>query len=256
MQSAVFSPDGTHIVSASDDNTACIWNAATCEPEAELKGHSDYVCSAFFSPDGTHVVSASKDNTVHIWNAATGEPDAELKGHSRYVNSAIFSPDGTHVVSASGDNTVRIWNAATSEPEAELKGHSDYVQSAVFSPNGTHVVSASMDKTVCIWDISSGHSIVCADTFSLSDGSLVQHRPNGQFHMIPASTKSYPSLLLDIQDEWITHRESGQKCWIPPQYRGWTCNDVYQSTACFGYSSGEILLIQVSFAKFQCYLSC
>jgi len=61
------------IVSASNDGTAWIWNAATGECEAELKGHSSWVNSAVFSSDGMHIVSASRDKTVHIWNTATGE---------------------------------------------------------------------------------------------------------------------------------------------------------------------------------------
>jgi uncharacterized protein with WD repeat len=171
------------------------------------------------------------------------------------VQSAVFSPDGTHVVSASYDKTVRIWNAATGEPEAELKGHSEAVQSAVFSPDGTHVVSASYDKTVRIWNILSGHSTVCGKTFLFHDGSVVQHRPNGQFHMIYPSTPDI-SVLLDMHNDWITHRTSNHRCWIPAQYRHGTCKNVYQSAACFGCSSGEILLIEVSITQFHTYIYC
>ena len=73
VRSAVFSPDGMHIVSASDDHTARIWNTATGECEAELQGHSSFVTSAVFSPDGMHVVSVADDHTARIWNTATGE---------------------------------------------------------------------------------------------------------------------------------------------------------------------------------------
>ncbi|KAF8797378.1 WD40 repeat-like protein, partial [Phlegmacium glaucopus] len=185
VNSAVFSPDGMHIVSVSADCTAQIWNTATGECEAELKGHSSSVTSAVFSPDGMHIVSASADHTAQIWNTATGECEAVLKsaryavispdgmhivsashywntargeceavlqGHSGPVNSAIFSPDGMHIVSASDDYTVRIWNTAIGECEAVLKGHSNNVRSAVFSPDGMHIVSASDDHTARIWN--------------------------------------------------------------------------------------------------------
>jgi len=62
-----------HIVSASGDYTARIWNATTGECKAELKGHSRWVNSAVFSPDSMHIVSASCDHTARIWNTATGE---------------------------------------------------------------------------------------------------------------------------------------------------------------------------------------
>ena len=77
VNSAVFSPDGRHIVSASHDQTARIWKTATGDCQAELKGHSERVNSAVFSPDGRHIVSASHDQTARIWNTATGECDVE-----------------------------------------------------------------------------------------------------------------------------------------------------------------------------------
>ena len=52
VNSAIFSSDGRHIVSASRDHTARIWDIVTGDCQAELKGHSADVTSAVFSPDG------------------------------------------------------------------------------------------------------------------------------------------------------------------------------------------------------------
>ena len=42
VNSAAFSPDGKRIVTASDDKTARIWDAASGKPIGEpLKGHED-----------------------------------------------------------------------------------------------------------------------------------------------------------------------------------------------------------------------
>ncbi|MGA8586464.1 MAG: hypothetical protein WB715_21985, partial [Roseiarcus sp.] len=66
--SAAFSPDGTRIVTASWDQTARIWDAATGQPIGEpLKGHDSAVMSAAFSPDGTRIVTASWDKTARVW---------------------------------------------------------------------------------------------------------------------------------------------------------------------------------------------
>jgi WD40 repeat protein len=68
VNSAAFSPDGSRIVTASDDNTARIWDAATATEIAVLRGHKGWVKSAAFSPDGSRVVTASRDRTARIWD--------------------------------------------------------------------------------------------------------------------------------------------------------------------------------------------
>ncbi|MEH2321845.1 nSTAND1 domain-containing NTPase, partial [Nostoc sp.] len=113
VNSVAFSPDGKTIVSASDDKTVKLWDAATGKEISTLKGHSDAVISVAFSPDGKTIASASRDKTVKLWDAATGKEISTLKGHSSWVNSVAFSPDGKTIASASYDNTVKLWDAAT-----------------------------------------------------------------------------------------------------------------------------------------------
>ena len=151
--SVVFSPDGSHVVSGSNDNTVHIWNVVTGEAEAVLMGHSSSVYSVDFSPDSSHVVSGSADNTIHIWNMMTGESEAELKGDSGEVYSVAFSPDGKYVVSGLFDHTIQIWNVMMGVSKVELKGHLGGVYSVAFSPDGSHVASGSIDNTVHIWNV-------------------------------------------------------------------------------------------------------
>jgi WD40 repeat protein len=97
------------VVTASDDQTARTWDAATGKPLATLQGHTGAVNAAAFSPDGSRVVTASFDGTARTWDAASGKPLATLQGHTDRVISAAFSPDGSRVVTASDDQTARIW---------------------------------------------------------------------------------------------------------------------------------------------------
>jgi len=66
VKSAVFSPDGKLIASASRDKTARLWNTSTGKQCGVLEGHTLDVYSAVFSPDGKLVASASMDNTVRL----------------------------------------------------------------------------------------------------------------------------------------------------------------------------------------------
>ena len=94
-------------MSASYDYSARIWNTATGDCQAELKGHSDWVTSAIFSLDSKHVVSASDDHTIRIWNTVTGDCQTELNDLSDLINSAIFSSHGVFI-SHSSDSQIHL----------------------------------------------------------------------------------------------------------------------------------------------------
>jgi WD40 repeat protein len=68
VNAVAWSPDGTRVATASNDDTVRIWDAATGEPQATLEGHNDRVRSVAWSPDGTRLATASDDGMVRIWD--------------------------------------------------------------------------------------------------------------------------------------------------------------------------------------------
>ena len=113
VYSAVFSPDGERVVTASFDNTARLWDAASGKPLGEPMRHERPVSSAQFSPDGQRVVTASFDGTARMWDAASGKPLGEPMRHEGPVYGAQFSPDGQRLITGSQAGTVRFWDAPT-----------------------------------------------------------------------------------------------------------------------------------------------
>lgn len=67
---AMFSPCGLMVLTASEDKTARIWVDGECIQVFE--GHTANVHSAEFSSDGTFVVTAG-DKTAKVWNAGSGK---------------------------------------------------------------------------------------------------------------------------------------------------------------------------------------
>jgi len=141
-----FSRDGRHVLTASGDGTARIWNVATGRVERTLRGHGEDVHTAEYSPDGTRIVTAGADGTVRIWPAQGSGPSVILRGHEGHVNAAAFNPDGTRVVSAGVDGTVRVWDAAGGETLVVLYRHTDAARSVSFSPDGTAILSTGEDN--------------------------------------------------------------------------------------------------------------
>ena len=197
VSSASFSPDGSRIVTASEDKTALIWEAQTGKPLLTLQGHTGWVLSASFSPDGGRIVTASGDKTALIWDAQTGKPLLTLQGHTGSVYSASFSPDGGRIVTTSGDKTARIWDAQTGKPLFTLQGHTDAVFSASFSPDGGRIVTASKDNTARIWDAQTGKPLltlqghtgwVLSASFSPDGGRIVTASRDQTAHIWDAQT--------------------------------------------------------------------
>ncbi|KAF8958198.1 quinon protein alcohol dehydrogenase-like superfamily [Flammula alnicola] len=236
--------------SGSYDKTVRIWNAMTSEVQAELKGHMDVVNSVAFSQDGSRVVSGSYDATVRIWNVTTGEVQAELKGHTSWVMSVAFSQDGSRVVSGSADDTVRIWNATTGEVQAELKGHTGLVRSVAFSQDGSRVVSGSYDETVRIWNVTTGEvHVMTTLSVKLPDSSEVHRAGTGKFFIVyPVQPMLSIDPTLSISDDghWIVG--ALRDCWIPSHYCDFTSSSFSRDRACFGYSSGRVVILDVSVA--------
>ncbi|MEK6324291.1 MAG: WD40 repeat domain-containing protein [Acidobacteriota bacterium] len=150
LSQAVFSPDGSRIVSAVG-NDLKVWDGLTGAEIARLESHKDSIRMAVFSPDGERIVSASKDETLKLWDAANGSLIATLVGHKRAINACAFSLDGNRVVSAADDSTLRVWDIK-GRPLAILLGHRFRVHACAFSPDGLRIVSGGDDKTIKIWD--------------------------------------------------------------------------------------------------------
>src|SRR5215469_2820651 len=135
VRSVAWSPSGAHIVSASDDKTAQVWEATTGDHLFTYTGHSAPVNAAAWSPDEQRIVSGSDDSTLQVWEAGTGICIFTCRGHSDAVNAVAWSPDGKLIASAGDDKTARIWDAATGHHLFTYHGHSDWVRTLSWSPD-------------------------------------------------------------------------------------------------------------------------
>ncbi|ETO23164.1 WD-40 repeat-containing protein [Reticulomyxa filosa] len=98
-----FSPDGTKLVSASNDKTACIWDVKSGELLRTFVGHGHCVTRAEFSSSGNTIVTCSNDCTIALWDVG------KFESCSAEINDIHFSHNDNSVIACADDNTLRVW---------------------------------------------------------------------------------------------------------------------------------------------------
>lgn len=163
LSSALFSADGSRILTTSQDRTAKVWDAKSGAELSTMtmKGQTERLFSASFDADGSRIVTSGRpDHTAKIWDVKTGTVLQVLTGHSHDVVSAAFGADGSRVVTGSWDKTAKVWDAKTGANLVTLKGHSAGVVSVSFSADGLRVVTGSWDTTAKVWDAKSSADLL------------------------------------------------------------------------------------------------
>jgi WD40 repeat protein len=104
MKSVTIPPDATWIATtASGDSRIRIWNSATGQPRATLKGGNDTLTSVAVSPDGTWIAAiaggpvVSDTYTVMVWSTTTWECVASTRVNGR-LDLCAWTPDGRYIV--------------------------------------------------------------------------------------------------------------------------------------------------------------
>ncbi|MCL4708150.1 AAA family ATPase [bacterium] len=153
VTTAVFSPDGSKILTTCLDDTARLWSK---NGELLAKFPHEYeVNAAIFSLEGNEVLTASDDATARLW-LVNGD-SVRTYQHTNNVNTIRFSREGTQILTACDDDSVRLWSKSGNLIAAFR--HQGAVLSAVFSNDENWILSASSDNTARRWPINDGTAI-------------------------------------------------------------------------------------------------
>jgi WD40 repeat protein len=147
VNSAVFSPSGHMILTASADKTVKLWDLQG--KLLQVFKHQKPVTSAVFSADGRFILTVSRDKAAKLWDLH-GNLLQDFK-HEKRVTSAVFSPDGRTILTASYDNTARLWSLHGTL--LNVFSHRSNINAALFSPKGRRILTVSRDKTAWLLDL-------------------------------------------------------------------------------------------------------
>uniref|UniRef100_A0A8B9HYN9 Apoptotic protease-activating factor 1 n=1 Tax=Astyanax mexicanus TaxID=7994 RepID=A0A8B9HYN9_ASTMX len=158
-----FSPNGSLLLSCSDDQTIRVWRWRT-EECLILAGHKEPVRKFHLlgsSSSSPALLSWSFDGTAKVWDLSCGKKLQDLECHKGAVLSGDVSTDGSLFSTASADKTAKVWSCASWEMVFSLKGHKACVRSCRFSWDGKRLATGDDNGEIRVSD--NGHLLkICS----------------------------------------------------------------------------------------------
>lgn len=127
----VFTPDGSKLISCSEDKSVRVWDVMGQTELLSLTGHTDAVWGVAVDPAATKIASAAGDDTrltrpgeVFLWSLEGGSILHRLTPPERCATSVEFSPDGLLLLSTAYDERVNVYDAETGAAHGYFGQHS------------------------------------------------------------------------------------------------------------------------------------
>jgi WD40 repeat protein/serine/threonine protein kinase len=174
-----YSPDGTLLVSGSENGKIRVWSCAERRLLRELDGHKESTFLLRFRADGTRLLSVDVNGKAIWWDALTWQTGRTFVVES-FWRWANISPDGRLLAIGAAVGPLRWLNAETGELlDTTTGGHRQNVKGVAFSGDGSRVASVANDGTVAIWDPSS-FQLIAAFKGHMQGAHGVAFSPDGR----------------------------------------------------------------------------
>jgi WD40 repeat protein len=159
LLSAVFSPRGQAILTASQDHTARMWDAHDGKLlNTYAEGHRFLTANAAFFDDNRYLLTAAMDNTVRKWDMASG---AQIDVFENTGGSAILalSHNQKWLLTGGKPKEATLWDLEQKTPLQTFSGHRQDVTALAFSPDDSLVATCDISGRVQMFYAATGERL-------------------------------------------------------------------------------------------------
>jgi hypothetical protein len=149
-----FTPDGTALISASDNGNIVVSRGAGFAESRVLAVNSMPVNALALAGGGRQVAAACSDRSLRVYDLDSGKLVRTMTGHSHWVTSVCQG--GENCVSGSADRTLRAWNATTCY--AVVRPAAGWITAVALAANGRAAFGSS-DGSLGIVDLKTGRPV-------------------------------------------------------------------------------------------------
>jgi len=154
IQSLMFSPDLTFVVSAGVDGKIKLWKFPELSLIKEVKEHQKEVWNISISKSGKYLLSGGEDGILNLFSFPQMNLIKKIK-LGVPVEYVFFSEDEKYFLSADADGVVRIWKISNCEEYRVFRYHLGSALVGRFL-TGSVVATGGKDECLYIFDFESG----------------------------------------------------------------------------------------------------
>jgi WD40 repeat protein/tRNA A-37 threonylcarbamoyl transferase component Bud32 len=114
-----FAPDGSALVTGSQDKTVRLWDTATGKVRRVWVDHSGWVTAVEFARAGRTLVSGDIHGVVRVWDTADLQQKATLRADLAGIQGMVLTPDGKGLI-AKDRGRLMLWEFPLKVGPAEL----------------------------------------------------------------------------------------------------------------------------------------
>jgi WD40 repeat protein len=175
--SMAWHPDGTHLISGTNENIVYLWELSTFQTVRKFYGHNGPITALAFHPSGQSMVSGSLDSKLCLWGVHDGKFLYRFDDHRLGINSISFSSDGQYMLSGSSDGHLRVYDIRKQQLLRSIKPDIGWVVSAKFSADDNLVYGGGQFGRLV----------------SIPTAQFTNPRPSSPTHTSPARCSTCPT---------------------------------------------------------------